>query len=135
MIYLLDTNAISDLMREHVGMTQRLSSLGGGDRVVTCSIVLGELRYGIGRLALGKRRDELAAKATAVLAVLPCVSVGPESADHYAETKLAQQALGLSLDENDLWIAAVVKTVGAILVTRDRDFLRVAGLSAEDWAL
>ena len=135
MIYLLDTNAVSDLMREHVTVRQRLSALGGEDRVIICSVVLGELRYGIGRLATGRRRDELTAKATALLAVLPCEPVGPESANLYAEIKLVQQAKGLSLDENDLWIAAVAKTIGATLVTRDSDFQRIADLRVQDWTL
>ena len=51
------------------------------------------------------------------------------------EIKLVQQARGLSLDENDLWIAAVAKTIGATLFTRDSDFQRVAGLSVENWTL
>lgn len=135
MTYLLDTNAISDLMREHVRIQQRLSHVGGEDRVIICSIVLGELRYGIGRLALGKRRDDLTAKLAILLAVLPCEQVSPAAADHYAEMKLMQQAKGLSLDENDLWIAATARTIDATLVSRDSDFQRVAGLSVEDWTL
>lgn len=135
MTYLLDTNAISDLMREHVRLKHRLSAIGQADRVVTCSIVLGELRYGIGRLALGKRRDELSAKLASLLAVMPCEQVSPESADQYAEIKLEQQAQGLSLDENDLWIAATAKTISATLVSRDNDFQRVLSLNVENWTL
>jgi predicted nucleic acid-binding protein len=34
---------------------------------------------------------------------------------------------------NDLWIAATSIDLGAVLVTRDADFSRVAGLVIEDW--
>jgi predicted nucleic acid-binding protein len=39
----------------------------------------------------------------------------------------------LTLDENDLWIAATARALGAVLVSRDADFARVDGLSTEDW--
>jgi predicted nucleic acid-binding protein len=42
---------------------------------------------------------------------------------------------GLSLDENDLWIAATASAVGATLVTRDRDFGSVEGLTTTDWTV
>jgi predicted nucleic acid-binding protein len=41
----------------------------------------------------------------------------------------------MSLDENDLWIAATALSVGAVLVTMDSDFERVEGLTVEDWCL
>jgi len=37
------------------------------------------------------------------------------------------------LDENDLWIAATARALGAIVVTTDSDFQRVSGLQIEDW--
>lgn len=33
------------------------------------------------------------------------------------------------LDENDLWIAATAMSIGATLVSRDRDFRGIDGLS------
>ena len=43
------------------------------------------------------------------------------------------QNKGLSLDENDLWIAATAMSLGATLVSRDTDFHRVDGLDLTDW--
>ncbi len=42
---------------------------------------------------------------------------------------MARQEQGLTLDENDLWVAATALAIGAGLVTRDGDFSGIAGLS------
>jgi predicted nucleic acid-binding protein len=47
-IYLLDTNAISPLMREDARMASWLSSIGLDDRVVVCTIARGEILFGLG---------------------------------------------------------------------------------------
>lgn len=41
MFFLLDTNAVSDLMREHPQLTARLGSLPATDRVIICPICAG----------------------------------------------------------------------------------------------
>ena len=71
MIFLLDTTAFSDLMREHPQLDSRLAAVSLTDRVVTCSVVRGEIQYGIDRLSEGKRRQDLKAKAYKLLAILP----------------------------------------------------------------
>ena len=63
MIYLLDTNAISALMRKDTRMGSWLSSLLADDRAVINTITRGEILFGLGRLAQGRRRAELEAKA------------------------------------------------------------------------
>jgi predicted nucleic acid-binding protein len=135
MLFLLDTNAFSDLMREHPQLDARLASISPIDRVVICSVVRGEIRYGIERLPQGKRRQELAAKAAKLFAVLPCEPVLENAGDHYAMIKLARQQKGLTLDENDLWIAATALALGAVLITRDCDFQQIDGLTVNDWTV
>ena len=135
MTYLLDTNAFSDLMREHPQMDARLASVSSVHRVVICSVVRGEIRYGIERLPQSKRRQELEAKAVSLFASLPCEPVPEEAGDHYARVKLIRQLEGLALDENDLWIAATALALGAVLISRDSDFLKIEGLTVENWAL
>jgi predicted nucleic acid-binding protein len=67
------------------------------------------------------------------MAVLPSQPISDAIADHYAIIKATTQSKGLSLDENDLWIAAAALSLGATLVTRDSDFLRVDRLIVTDW--
>lgn len=123
------------LMREHPQLDARLATIASTDRVMICSIVRGEIRYGIERLPQGKRRQELETKATKLFAVLPCEPVPEKAGDHYAAIKLARQQKGLTLDENDLWIAATARSLGAVLITRDSDFQQIDGLTVNDWTV
>jgi predicted nucleic acid-binding protein len=127
--YLLDTNAISDLMRAVPRIENWMAGLDRGDRVVTCTIVRGEILFGIARLAPGRRRTELEETGRQFLAIVRCEPVPERAADFYAAVKLARQQRGLTLDENDLWVAATALALGATLVTRDRDFGGIDGLA------
>ena len=85
----------------------------------------GEILFGLARLAQGRRRAELEAKAQRLFMALPCEPVPPNAGDLYANVKLAQQRIGASLSENDLWIAATELALNAALVTSDSDFQRI----------
>jgi predicted nucleic acid-binding protein len=128
-IYLLDTNAISALMRVDARVATWLSSIAPDDRVVVCTITRGEILFGLERLAPGRRRTELEEKATKLFAVLPCEPIPRAAGDRYAGVKISQQRRGLPLDENDLWIAATALAMDATLVSRDGDFLAIEGLA------
>ena len=106
MIYILDTNAISDLIRGAPAIEKWLAGLDTNDRVVTCAIARGEILFGIARLAPGKHRTELELTAGQILSAIPCEPIPDRAADFYASVKLNRQQRGLALDENDLWIAA-----------------------------
>jgi len=133
MTFLLDSTAFSDLMREHAKVDARLASLPPTDRAVICSVVRGEIRYGIERLAPGKRREDLEAKAARLFAIVPCEPVPQAAGDHYAKVKLAPQQRGLALDENDLRIAATALAFGSVLVSRDSDFRRRGVSTSLSW--
>ena len=96
--------------------------------MVTCAIARGEILFGIRRLAQGRRRSEFESKAQKLFSELPCEPIPLGAGDHYADVKLSQQQRGLSLDENDLWIAATTLAIGATLVSYDSDFLRIDAL-------
>ena len=135
MMFLLYTNAFSDLMRKHSKLDARMSSIAPADRVVICTVVRGEIRYGIEQLPRSKRRQDLEGQAGPLFAVIPCESVPEAAGDHYAKIKLTRQQKGLVLDENDLWIAATALALDAVLITRDTDFQHIEGLSVNDWTI
>lgn len=115
-------------MREDPRINAWLLSLKPHDRLAICTIVRGETLFGLGRLAHGRRREELESKAQRLFAALPCEPVPSGAADHYAGVKFAQQQIGLSLSENDLWVAATALAINATLVSSDLDFQRVDSL-------
>jgi predicted nucleic acid-binding protein len=133
-IFFLDTTAFSDLMREEPQTQAHVAGIGAADSVAICSVVRGEIRYGIERLPLGKRREALDAKSRRLFAAIPCEPVPPAAGDQYGQIKAALHMKGLSLDENDLWIAATAISLGATLVTRDSDFHRVDRLALANWS-
>ena len=133
MLYILDTNVVSALMNADAIVIAHLQALSSQDRAAACSMVRGEILFGIARLPLGRRREELYSKAIRVFGILPCEPVPCDAANHYAEIKTELQRLGRDLEDNDLWIAATALSLDSVLVTRDSDFRRIRGLTVEDW--
>jgi predicted nucleic acid-binding protein len=133
MVFLLDSNAFSDLMRKDPRVEARLAALAPSDEVTICSIVRGEILYRLARLPQGRRRANLTKQAAPLFASMACQPIPEAAGDAYANIKRTRERQGLRLDENDLWIAATASAVGATLVTRDRDFTSVEGLATTDW--
>jgi predicted nucleic acid-binding protein len=75
----------------------------------------------------------LEAKASGLIAAIPCEAVPEPAADHYAHVKITRASKGLAMDENDLWIASTALALGATLVSPDNDFQQVDGLTVVDW--
>jgi predicted nucleic acid-binding protein len=130
---LLDTNAVSDLMRDHPRVKARIGK--HADPIVTSVVVVGGIRYGLDRLPAGKKRTDLEARAHNILAALRIEPVTESIANAYGRLKASLECQGLNLDDNDLWIAATAITYGNLLVTRDQIFARVPGLQVEDWSV
>jgi predicted nucleic acid-binding protein len=127
---LLDTNAVSDLMRDDPQVKARVGR--HTDPIMTSVVVVGEIRYGLERLPVGKKRADLEARAQNILAVLRIEPVTEQIADTYVRLKASLESQGLNLDDNDLWIASTAIAQGYLFVTRDHIFSRVPGLQVED---
>ena len=128
--YLLDTNALSQLIRDPRGAVgSRLDEVGDSN-VYTSIVVACELRYGArkrGSSALSERVDR----------VLSNIHVAPlESGVDtlYAQIRQELESAGQSIGANDLLIAAQALQHSATLVTDNvAEFQRVAGLKVENW--
>jgi tRNA(fMet)-specific endonuclease VapC len=133
--YLFDTSTCSLLMANHTQIKAHLAILKPNDYIFTCTIVRGEILFGIERLPIGRKRNALENQATNLFTLLPCEAVPKLAGNHYAYLKREAEKQGTPLDENDLWIAATALALNAILVTADRDFQRIIGLGLrlEDW--
>ena len=136
MDYLLETSTCSFLMAGAPSVTARFDSLSDlNDSLFTCTIVRGEILFGIQKLPEGCRRQVLENQAINLFKELPCLAISKEAADYYASMKKNAEQQETPLSENDLWIAATAMAFDTILVTADSDFHRIAGfgLQLEDW--
>ena len=70
--YLLDTSTFSLLMQDNSSVKGRLNSLTESDYYFICTIVKGEILFGIAKRAAGKKRQELQQKANELFAEVPC---------------------------------------------------------------
>lgn len=131
--YLLDTNIVSAIMEKHPGVLRKRESTGSDDRLVVCTIVAGELMYGVLRRPDGKRKRELEDRLRAVLDSLERVAVPDAAAEEYGRIKAEARHSGVALGDNDMWIAACARVIGAVVVTADADFGRIPGLTVENW--
>ncbi len=129
-MFLLDTNIISDLVRDPSGRAARRLAEVGESAVTTSVIVAGELRYG----CLRRNSARLTERVEAVLRALPILPLKPEAGAHYGAIRGALEARGTPIGQNDLWIAAAARAEGAVLVTdNEGEFRRVEGLAVENW--
>src|ERR1700676_2431920 len=112
-VALLDTNAVSDLMRDHAQVKVRMAT--HADPITTSVVVVGEIRYGLDRLPAGKKRTDLEARAQHILMALRIEPITQPIAEVYGHLKASLESLGLNLDDNDLWIAATAIALGILL--------------------
>jgi predicted nucleic acid-binding protein len=124
-IYLLDTNAVSDLMRSNPRIEDWIAGLDREDRVVTCTIVRGETLFGIARLPTGRRRTELEETGHRFLTAFRCEPIPERAAGFYTELKAMRQQRGFSLDESNLRVAATAMALEATTAT----FAEIPGLA------
>ena len=128
--YLLDTNAVSQLVSRPGGeLAQRIAALEPGSVAISV-IVAAELRYGVSRRGSARLTERLEAVLSAI-DVLPL----EEPADrHYGAIRNDLERVGRPISHNDLFIAAHARALGVTLVTNNvREFSRVPDLVVEDW--
>jgi len=129
--YLLDTNILSDLIKNPRGVVaERMLSSGLEVYCCTSFIVACELRYG----AAKKQSPKLSFNVEQVLNSLPVLPL-EESVDKvYAETRVNLERRGLPIGQHDLLIAAHALSLGLTVVTaNEREFTRVENLKVENW--
>ena len=130
MRYLLDTNIISDFIRNPKGRVAKRIRSVGRQAVLTSVIVAAELRFGAaknGSLQLESRVEE-------ALQALEVVPFEPPADVTYAAIRARLERTGNSVGGNDLFIAAHALSLGCTLVTaNEREFARIENLIHENW--
>jgi len=119
--FLLDTNVLSEATKD----TPDPNVIAWLDRYSTeCVIpapVIMEIQYGISRLPSGRRRLLIEESVRAVLASFPSdiLCYGHDEAIAQAEIRRSQELNGLVTSAEDQQIAAIARTHGLIVVTRN----------------
>jgi tRNA(fMet)-specific endonuclease VapC len=134
MTYVLDTNAVSALMKGEPRVLARLRAANRAD-VSIPQPVIAEIAYGIERLSRSKRRDRLGERFELVCMELARAPWTDAVSEQFGLIKAALERKGQRIEDFDAAIAAHALAVKATLVTANlHDMARVPGLAIEDWA-
>src|SRR3979490_1592912 len=127
---MLDTNIISDLIRNPQGKAAKRIAKLGEDNICTSIIVAAELRYGCAKSG-SKRLLKAVEDLLGEIEGLPFeVPAHPE----YGGIRAGLEAAGKPIGGNDLLIAAHAYATGATIVTVNiGEFKRIRGLNVENW--
>lgn len=129
--FLLDTNHISKAINPAAAMAQRIvEAQRDGHRIGVCLPVLCEVEAGMRYV----QRPELYRKSLDHL--LKTVRVWPMDAlttKLYGDLFAELRSLGRALSTVDVMIAALARQFGFTILTSDRDFDAVSGVTVENW--
>jgi tRNA(fMet)-specific endonuclease VapC len=130
MRYLLDTNIVSNLVRNPQGrVADRITAIGDPN-ICTSIIVAAELRYG----TIKKASPRLSAQVEAVLGAIDTVPFDSPADELYGSIRTQLELAGTPIGGNDLLIAAQALALDHTLVTdNDKEFSRIDGLRVENW--
>lgn len=123
--YILDSNVIIDLFR---GDQDTISRIRAIKEVAVPAIVLGELYFGANKSNQTLKRTKEIQHLEELVHVL---NVTNKTAQINGRIKDQLRIKGTPIPENDIWIAAIVKEHQLPLVTKDRHFESVDGITVE----
>jgi len=136
-VILLDTNVLSELMRSapDTKVVQWLDAWPEGE-VWISAVTVAEIRLGISLLPVGKRKKLLLDLSEQMFREdFPdrCLPFDCEAAGEYARIVAARVRQGCPISVEDGQIAAIARTAGLALATRNtKDFSGITGLKLID---
>ncbi len=133
MTYVLDTNAVSALMKGSVTVVDRLAATEPGE-VAIPQPVIAEIAYGLERLPRSKRRRALQGRFDLVCSELQRAEWTDAVSHAFGRIKATLERRGSRIEDFDAAIAAHALALGATLVTANLEHMtRIPGLRVEDW--
>ena len=140
MTVLLDTNVVSEMLRPTPNpAVERWVAERPGSELYFSAVGEAEMLYGVAILPAGRRRNALALAIDAILRedfedrVLPFDS---EAAREYAEIAAARRAVGHTAAPADCQIAAIARSRGMLVATRNiRDFVEMGIEVINPWTV
>jgi tRNA(fMet)-specific endonuclease VapC len=127
---MLDTNVLSHLVREPLGIAAKRLTARGIDRSCTSILSAAELRFG----AVRSQSEGLRDRVDVILAGIAILPLEQPVEQVYADTRAHLERQGKPIGPTDLFIAAHALTLDLTLITANiREFSRVPDLRVENW--
>lgn len=127
--YLLDTNHVSAVFKQHAGIVNRIRSVADSEFGIALPVI-GELWfmvYNSARIAQNTKNLEM------VLADFTTWDFDHASAREFGRIKAELRRSGRTIPDVDVQIAAIARHHALTLLTADAHFSAVTGLVAENW--
>ena len=125
---MLDTNAVSAIIKDRAKTLSAILS----ERPSCISVITeAELRFGLVRRAINTDLRRIVENYLATVDILPWTSA---SAQRYSLLRAELETLGKPLAPMDVLIASHAMAEDCTLVSADRAFAHVSGLSLLDWS-
>lgn len=124
---ILDTNGLSALAE---GERALESILRKAAQVAIPVIVLGEFRYGIAHSRYRKQYEQWLGEFLPAFRIL---DVDERTTVSYSSVRTELKKAGTPIPSNDVWIAALCRQHGLPLLSRDRHFDVVSGITRLEW--
>jgi len=129
--YLLDTNHASRLMAQEEPIASRVrQAAAGGDQFGISATILGELYFAA---YASQHREQNLSRLQALSSALIIWPFDESAAETFGRIQAEQKAAGQPVPPLDAQIAAVARIHGLTVLTADRHFQFITGLSIENW--
>lgn len=125
--FLLDTNIISAWLNGESAIADKIDK---AKEIHIPIIALGELYYGAMYSAQVQKNLKNIKSITNHYNVL---QIDEDTTIAYGDIKVALRKKGKPIPENDIWIAAIAKRFKLTVISRDKHFKEIEGITLKSW--
>lgn len=127
-LYLLDTNHASPLIGGDIVLDRKVRAVGGN--VALCRPSIGELWHGF---YSGDRKEKRQRQILHILKAFPVFEYDAAAAEEFGRIMAEQQRKGEIIPPIDAQIAAITRIHSLTVLTADKHFGYVDGITVQNW--
>jgi len=129
MIYMLDTDTVSNIVKKHPPVIKKLIK-HEDDEICISAVSNAELFYGLEK----KNSQKLFNEVRSIIGKCTIIDFDASQSEIYGRIRVELEKSGTPLGDMDLLIASAAMSTGAILVSHNtKHFSKIKGLKVEDW--